>query len=134
MSFCIYMTRYKLCKAVSNSVIVQIGYACSGGISGACLHGRVHTTALGPEGNRVPVHTCSSRSGTSRPPRNVIAVERFRNGSGWLCGMNAQPDAFRSRLIYFDGYLDFGTRVEKIWHMCRIRTQLKNTQFSYFRN
>ena len=31
------------------------------------------------------VHTCStasSRSGTSRPPRDVIAVERFRNGSG----------------------------------------------------
>ena len=47
------------------------------------------------------VHTCStgsSRSGTSRPPRDVIAVERFRNGSGWLCGVNAQPDAFRSRL------------------------------------
>ena len=47
------------------------------------------------------VHTCStasSRSGTSRPPRDVIAVERFRNGSGWLCGVNAQPDAFRSLL------------------------------------
>ena len=47
------------------------------------------------------VHTCSTapgRSGTSRPPRDVIAVERFRNGSGWLCGVNAQPDAFRSRL------------------------------------
>ena len=47
------------------------------------------------------VHTCStgsSRSGTSRPPRDVIAVEWFRNGSGWLCGVNAQPDAFRSRL------------------------------------
>ena len=47
------------------------------------------------------VHTCStasSRSGTSRPPRDVIAVERFRNGSGRLCGVNAQPDAFRSRL------------------------------------
>ena len=47
------------------------------------------------------VHTCStasSRSGTSRPPRDVIAVERFRNASGWLCGVNAQPDAFRSRL------------------------------------
>ena len=78
------------------------------------------------------VHTCStasSRSGTSRPPRDVIAVsgrpcshlfhcvqsfrnepttsrcdrsgtvpERFRNGSGWPCGVNAQPDAFRSRL------------------------------------
>ena len=47
------------------------------------------------------VHTCStasSRSGTSRPPRDVIAVERFRNGSGWLCGVNAQPDAFRSQL------------------------------------
>ena len=48
------------------------------------------------------VHTCSTgsgRSGTSRPPRDVIAVERFRNGSGWLCGVNAQPDAFRSRLV-----------------------------------
>ena len=47
------------------------------------------------------VHTCSTgsgRSGTSRPPRDVIAVERFRNGSGWLCSVNAQPDAFRSRL------------------------------------
>ena len=47
------------------------------------------------------VHTCSTgsgRSGTSRPPRDVIAVEWFRNGSGWLCGVNAQPDAFRSRL------------------------------------
>ena len=47
------------------------------------------------------VHTCSTgsgRSGTSRPPRDVIAVERFRNGSGWLSGVNAQPDAFRSRL------------------------------------
>ena len=47
------------------------------------------------------VHTRSSapgRSGTSRPPRDVIAVERFRNGSGWPCGVNAQPDAFRSQL------------------------------------
>ena len=46
------------------------------------------------------VHTCStasSRSGTSRPPRDVITVERFRNGSGWLCGVNAQPDPFRNR-------------------------------------
>ena len=47
------------------------------------------------------VHTYSpapGRSGTSQSPRDVTAVERFRNGSGWLCGVNAQPDAFRSRL------------------------------------
>ena len=46
------------------------------------------------------VHTCSTssgRSGTSRPPRDVIAVERFRNGSGWLCGVNARLDPFRNR-------------------------------------
>ena len=45
------------------------------------------------------VHTCSTasgRSGTSRPPRDVIAVERFRNGSGWLCGVNARLDPFRN--------------------------------------
>ena len=29
--------------------------------------------------------TAPGRTGTSRPPRDVIAVERFRNGSGWLC-------------------------------------------------
>ena len=48
------------------------------------------------------VHTCStasSRFGTSRPPHDVIAVERFRNGSDRLCGVNAQPDAFRWRLL-----------------------------------
>ena len=46
------------------------------------------------------VQTCSTascRSGTSRPPRDVIAVERFRNGSGWLCGVNARQDPFRNR-------------------------------------
>ena len=46
------------------------------------------------------VHTCSTASGrsrTSRPPRDVIAVERFRNGSGWLCGVNARLDPFRNR-------------------------------------
>ena len=46
------------------------------------------------------VHICSTastRSGTSRPPRDVIAVERFRNGSGWLCGVNGQLDPFRNR-------------------------------------
>ena len=65
-------------------------------ISACCKFlGRVQTTGLGLEPFRnssgtVPVarvHTCStasSRSGTSRPPRDVIAVERFRNGSGWL--------------------------------------------------
>ena len=40
--------------------------------------------------------TASTRSGTSRPPRNVIAVERFRNRSGWLCGVNGQLDPFRN--------------------------------------
>ena len=93
------------------------------------------------------VHTCSTasgRSGTNRPPRDVIAVERFRNGSGWLCGtVNAQPDAFRSRLAsscvimknmqylhlskdclsgekstYFGGYFDFGTRVKTFGTSC----------------
>ena len=46
------------------------------------------------------VHTCytaSGRSGRSRPPRDVIAVERFRNGSGWLCGVDARLDPFRNR-------------------------------------
>ena len=46
------------------------------------------------------VHTCSTasgRSGTSRPPRDVIAMEQFRNGSGWLCGVNARLDQFRNR-------------------------------------
>ena len=45
------------------------------------------------------VHTCSTastRSGSSRPPRDVIAVERFRNRSGWLCGVNGQLDPFRN--------------------------------------
>ena len=105
------------------------------------------------------VHTCStasSRSGTSRPPRDVIAVERFRNGSGWLCGVNAQPDAFRSRLastcvimtdiqyilpksVYpaknphtlVDRLLDFGTRFETFGTcMCPIRTQFGSFRFS----
>ena len=67
--------------------------------------GRVHTTGLGPERNRngtVPgahVHICStasSRSGTSRPPRDVIAVERFRNGYGWLCDVNTRLNPFQS--------------------------------------
>ena len=56
------------------------------------------------------VHTCStasSRSGTSRPPRDVIAVERFRNGPGWLCGVNVKPDPFRDirRLAAHSSYL-----------------------------
>ena len=105
------------------------------------------------------VHTCStasSRSGTSRPPSDVIAVERFRNGSGWFCGVNAQPDAFRSRLastcvimtnipyimpksVYpaknphtlVDRLLDFGTRFETFGTcMCPIRTQFGSFRFS----
>ena len=40
--------------------------------------------------------TASTRSGTSRPPRDVIAVERFLNRSGWLCGVNGQLDPFRN--------------------------------------
>ena len=40
--------------------------------------------------------TASTRSGTSRPPRDVIAVERFRNRSGWLCFVNGQLDPFRN--------------------------------------
>ena len=54
------------------------------------------------------VHTCSTasgRSGTSRPPRDVIAVERFRNGSGWLCGVNARrpvPEPFQLPVTFVD--------------------------------
>ena len=50
---------------------------------GAC----VHTRSMAP-----------GRSGTVRPPRDVIAVERDRTGSSWLRGVNAQPDTFRSLL------------------------------------
>ena len=101
------------------------------------------------------VHTCStasSRSGTSRPSRDVIAVERFRNGSGWLCGVNAQPDAFRSRLAspcvimtniqyilpkFIQRKIDilwwiprFRHSRRNIWHVCPIRTQFGSFQFS----
>ena len=105
---------------------------------------RVHNTALGPDWFRNATgRPCSHLFHWVRSFRNeptTIAVERFRNGSGWPCGVNAQPDAFRSRLTspcvvmknmqyifpntyfpyfsyvekstYFDGYVDFGTRVE----------------------
>ena len=106
------------------------------------------------------VHTCStasSRSGTSRPPRDVIAVERFRNGSGWLCGVNAQPDAFRSQLaspcvLYNNDTHIFNTSCQRvfirrkihilwwiprfrhsrrnIWHVRPIRTQFGSFRFS----
>ena len=109
------------------------------------------------------VHICSTgsgRSGTSRPPRDLIAVERFRNGSGWLCGVNAQPDAFRSRLAspcvimknlqyifrkkvcpaknrhtLIDRHLcRFRHSRRNIWHVCRIRTKSEHIQFSDYRN
>ena len=47
------------------------------------------------------VHTCSTasgHSGMSRPPRDVIAVERFRNG--WLCGVKARLDPFQLPVTY----------------------------------
>ena len=105
------------------------------------------------------VHTCStasSRSGTSRPPRDVIAVERFRNGSCWLCGVNAQPDAFRLRFAspcvtmnnmqYLfpnkvcpaknrytsDGYVDFGSRVETFGTCVQSGRNSKTPSFPIF--
>ena len=63
----------------------------------ACSH---HSFGTGTQpGARVHTRsTVSGRSGTSRPPRDVIAVEQDRNVSSCLCGVNGQPDAFRSRL------------------------------------
>ena len=42
---------------------------------------------------------------------DVIAVERFRNRSGWLCGVNGQLDPFRNessqrgRFVYTCAYV-----------------------------
>ena len=101
--FCRLCPQYSLCAYLNICVAIEGNGNCESKTNPTsplirpCSHHSFGTGTV-PERNRAPVFTPVPLRPVVPERADHLAMWSQWNGSGWLCGVNAQPDAFRSRL------------------------------------